>query len=298
MGDEAEFYSHGVIPASHTLSTDSEVIGQGVFVLLYPPRREDGAGAQQTGVLGSAASHQLVRAHVAALRVPPVPVGDGEARIPAEHADLALPVQQVDAVPRQEARSPVSEVHVGPHVPRPAEQRVPGHVVVHPHEHVVHGHVGEHRRGAVAHLAVGARGHDVVPAGGLLGQVQVGHQPRPLGPGQVQNVPPQRLPPLVAARPEVAELALGAVEAHEVAHALAGAVVEHQRPLFPVVQPGEGILGPVRFIRHLHVLAEAPAGSGSARRAVSIPGRAALLGAQRLRSGARPRKLLVAGRQA
>ena len=168
---------------------------------------------------------------------------------------------------------------------------------MHPHEHVVRGHVGEHRVGAVLHLPVGARGHDVVPADGLLGQVQVGHESDPLGPGQVEHVPPQRLSPLVTVRSEVAELTVLTAEAHEVPCAPARPVVEHQGPLLPVVQAGEGVLRPVRLVRHLHILAEAPARAGSAGRAVSFPRRAALLGAQGLPGGAQTGELLNAGIQ-
>ena len=83
----------------------------------YPPGREDRAGTEEAGILGAPVPHQIVRAHVTAPGIPPVPVRDGEAHVSGQLPDLVLPVQQVDAVPGEERRRPVRKVHIGPHVP-------------------------------------------------------------------------------------------------------------------------------------------------------------------------------------
>lgn len=87
---------------------------------VYPPRREDRAWTEKTGVLGAPVPHQLVRAHITALGIPPVPVRDGEAAVSGQLPNFMLPVQQIYAVPREKRRGPVGKVHIGPHVPRTA----------------------------------------------------------------------------------------------------------------------------------------------------------------------------------
>lgn len=260
---------------------------------VYRPRREDGAWAEQTGVMRAPVPHQLVCAHVTSLGISPVPVRDGEAHVSGQLPDLMLPVQQVHTVPWEEPRRPVGKVHIGPHIPRAAEQRVTGHVVMHPHKHIIRRHISKHRVGAVFHLLVGPGDHYIVPADRLLDQVQVRNKPGLLGPGQVQYVPPDGLSPLIAVHTKVSELTVCAVETHEVPCALASPVEENQWPLFPVVQSGEGVLRPVRPVRHLHILAGAPARGGSTGRAVPSPGRAALLCAQHFPGCTKTGKLLI-----
>lgn len=166
---------------------------------------------------------------------------------------------------------------------------------MYPHKHIIHRRVYEHWVGAVLHLLVCPSGHNIVPADCLLGQVQVRHKSDPLGPGQVKYVSPERLSSLIAVHPKVAKLTVRTVETHVVPCALASPIVENHGPLLPVVQPGEGVLRPVRQVRHLHILAEAPAGVGSAGRAVSFPNRAAFFGEQGFPGGTQTGELLMAG---
>lgn len=160
------------------------------FLCSYLPRGEDRSRADEVGIEGAASAHQSVRADLAGLGAPPVPVRDGEVEISRQLPDLILPVEQVDAVPRQERRRLVGEVDVRPHVPRPPQEGVPGHVVVHPDEQVVGVDVGEHGVLTVfAHLLPCCRGDHIVRADGVLGQVEVGDELLLLGGGQGHDVP-------------------------------------------------------------------------------------------------------------
>lgn len=151
---------------------------------MYLPRGEDRSRADEVGIEGAPSAHQAVGAHLAGLGAPPVPVRDGEVEISRQLPDLVLPVEQVDAVPWQEGRRLVGEVDVRPNVARPPQQGIPGHVVVHPHEEVIGVDVGEHGvLSVLAHLAPPRCGDHVVPADGVLGQVEVGDELLLLGGG-------------------------------------------------------------------------------------------------------------------
>lgn len=225
----------------------------------YFPRGKDRTRADKRRVHGAPASHQLIRAHITALGISPVPVRNGETFVSGQLSDLMFPMQQVNAMPGGERRGPVTKVHVSPHIPRSTQQRIPGHIVMQPHKHIIHGNIGKQGVGAVLHLPVGPRRYNVVLADGLLGQVQIRYQLVSLSSGQVKNVPPQRLSSLVAVLPKVAKLTVRAVKPHKVAGTLTGPVVENQGPLLAVVQAREGVLGSIGLFRDHHILAETSA---------------------------------------
>lgn len=194
---------------------------------LYRPRREDRSWADKVWIERAASSHQTVCAHFTFLGIPPVPVWDGEVGISGQLPNLILPVEEVNAVPRQKSRRFMSKVNVCPNVPWTSQERIPRHVIVHPNKQVVGVDVREHGPLPVLpHLcSCGCRDH-VVGTSGVLGQVEVRDEFLLLGHRQREDVPPHWLSVFSTVWTPVTKLTFATVKASIVSSTTAGPVKE------------------------------------------------------------------------
>lgn len=109
------------------------------------------------------------------------------------------------------------------------------------------------------HLAIGARGDDVVWAGGMFCQSEIGKKLVLLWDTQIKDVSSHQKSPFCAAGSPKPKLTTSAIESHEVAKALAGSVIKDGGPRLAVVHPREGELRSEWCRGQNDVLAGAPA---------------------------------------
>ena len=145
------------------------------------------------------------------------------------------------------------------------------------------------------HLARGARGDDVVWAGGMFCQREIGEKSVLLRDTQIKDVSSHQKSPFCAAGSPKTKLTTSAVESHEVAKALAGSVIKDGGPRLAVVHPREGKLRSEWRRGQNDVLAGAPAREQAAGAPVARPGRAALLLRQALGGGTGSREVAGGG---